>query len=34
VQKIYRAITLTQATGRVDWYRLNTDNDKWVMANL
>lgn len=33
-QKIYRAITLTQATGRVDWYRLNTGNNKWIMANL
>lgn len=32
--KIYRAITLVQATGRVDWYRLNTGNNKWVMANL
>jgi prepilin-type N-terminal cleavage/methylation domain-containing protein len=34
VDKIYRAITLVQATGRVDWYRLNTGNHKWVMANL
>ncbi|MGH7623439.1 MAG: pilus assembly FimT family protein, partial [Gemmatimonadaceae bacterium] len=33
-EKIYRAITLVQATGRVDWYRLNTGNNKWVMANL
>ena len=32
--KIYRAITLVQSTGRVDWYRLNTSTNKWVMANL
>lgn len=32
--KIYRAVTLTQATGRVDWYRLNTTSNKWVNANL
>ncbi len=32
--KIYRAITLTQATGRVDWYRLNIEASKWVPANL
>lgn len=32
--KIYRAVTLTQATGRVDWYRLNTSTNKWVSGNL
>lgn len=32
--KIYRAVTLTQATGRVDWYRLNTTSNKWVAGNL
>ncbi|HVX38665.1 MAG TPA: type II secretion system protein [Gemmatimonadaceae bacterium] len=32
--KIYRAVTLTQATGRVDWYRLNTTTNKWVPGNL
>jgi prepilin-type N-terminal cleavage/methylation domain-containing protein len=29
----YRAITLTQSTGRVDWFRLNTSTNKWVQAN-
>jgi prepilin-type N-terminal cleavage/methylation domain len=29
----YRAITLTQSTGRVDWYRLNTGTSKWILAN-
>jgi len=29
----YRAIRLTQATGRVDWYRLNATTSKWVQAN-
>ena len=29
----YRAIRLTQATGRVDWYRLNAEQGKWVQAN-
>lgn len=29
----YRAIRLTQATGRVDWYRLNVSTSKWVQAN-
>jgi Tfp pilus assembly protein FimT len=29
----YRAVTLTQATGRVDWYRLNASTGKWVQAN-
>lgn len=29
----YRAITLTQSTGRVDWYRLNAQAGKWVQAN-
>lgn len=28
----YRAITVTQATGRVDWYRLNAQAGKWVQA--
>jgi len=28
----YRAITLTQATGRIEWYRLNTTTNKWIMA--
>jgi Tfp pilus assembly protein FimT len=32
--KMYRALVLTQATGRVDWYRLNTSNNKWVIAGL
>ncbi|MEP6494023.1 MAG: prepilin-type N-terminal cleavage/methylation domain-containing protein [bacterium] len=32
--KMYRAIVLTQATGRVDWYRLNTSTNKWVIAGL
>lgn len=31
--KIYRVITLVQSTGRVDWFRLNTGNNKWVQAN-
>jgi prepilin-type N-terminal cleavage/methylation domain-containing protein len=30
--KIYRALVLTQATGRVDWYRLNTSTNQWVVA--
>jgi len=29
----YRAITVTQSTGRVDWYRLNVETGKWVQAN-
>lgn len=29
----YRAITLTQSTGRVDWYRLNAQTGKWIQAN-
>lgn len=29
----YRAITLTQATGRVDWFRLNAKTSKWIQAN-
>jgi prepilin-type N-terminal cleavage/methylation domain-containing protein len=29
----YRAIRLTQSTGRIDWYRLNTTTNKWVQAN-
>jgi len=32
--KMYRALVLTQATGRVDWYRLNTSTNKWVIAGL
>jgi hypothetical protein len=31
---IYRAIVLTQATGRADWYRLNTTTNKWMIAGL
>lgn len=30
--KFYRAITLNQATGRVEWYRRNTSNNTWVLA--
>jgi prepilin-type N-terminal cleavage/methylation domain-containing protein len=29
----YRAITVTQATGRIEWYRLNASAGKWVNAN-
>lgn len=29
----YRAIRLTQSTGRVDWYRLNAQTSKWIQAN-
>ncbi|MEO7085220.1 MAG: prepilin-type N-terminal cleavage/methylation domain-containing protein [Gemmatimonadaceae bacterium] len=32
--KLYRALVLTQATGRIDWYRLNTSTNKWVLAGL
>lgn len=32
--KFYRAITLTQATGRVEWYRRNTTTNKWALAGL
>lgn len=32
--KFYRSITVTQATGRVEWYRLNTSANKWVLAGL
>jgi len=32
--KLYRAIVLTQSTGRVDWYRLNTSTNKWVIAGI
>jgi prepilin-type N-terminal cleavage/methylation domain-containing protein len=28
----YRAITLTQSTGRTEWYRLNTSTNKWIRA--
>jgi hypothetical protein len=31
---LYRAIVLTQSTGRVDWYRLNTSSNKWIIAGL
>ena len=31
---MYRAMVLTQATGRCDWYRLNTSTNKWVVAGL
>jgi len=33
-RKLYRAIVLTQATGRVDWYRLNTETNTWLIAGL
>ena len=29
----YRAIMLTQSTGRVDWFRLNAQTGKWIQAN-
>ncbi len=29
----YRAITVTQATGRIEWYRLNATTGQWVNAN-
>jgi hypothetical protein len=29
----YRAIRLTQSTGRVDWFRLNVQTSKWIQAN-
>jgi prepilin-type N-terminal cleavage/methylation domain-containing protein len=29
----YRAIRLTQSTGRVDWFRLNAKTSKWIQAN-
>lgn len=29
----YRAITVTQATGRVSWYRLNAESLKWVQVS-
>ena len=32
--KMYRALVLTQSTGRVDWYRLNTTTNKWIIAGL
>jgi len=32
--KMYRALVLTQSTGRVDWYRLNTTTNKWMLAGL
>lgn len=32
--KLYRALTLAQATGRVDWYRLDTSTGTWVAATL
>jgi prepilin-type N-terminal cleavage/methylation domain-containing protein len=31
---MYRALLLAQATGRCDWYRLNTQAGKWVIAGL
>jgi prepilin-type N-terminal cleavage/methylation domain-containing protein len=30
--KFYRAVTLIQSTGRVEWYRLNTTSNQWVLA--
>ncbi|HTR78377.1 MAG TPA: GspH/FimT family pseudopilin [Gemmatimonadaceae bacterium] len=32
--KIYRAITVFQATGRTAWYRRNDQNAQWVQAAL
>lgn len=32
--KMYRGLVMTQATGRVDWYRLNTTTNKWMIAGL
>lgn len=32
--KFYRALTLNQATGRVEWYRRNTTTNKWALAGL
>lgn len=29
----YRAITVTQSTGRIEWYRLNASAGAWVLAN-
>jgi len=29
----YRAVRVTQSTGRVDWYRLNTSTNAWAQAN-
>lgn len=29
----YRAVTVTQSTGRIEWYRLNAEAGKWVLAN-
>lgn len=29
----YRAVTVTQSTGRIEWYRLNASAGKWVSAN-
>ncbi len=29
----YRAITVIQSTGRVEWYRLNTSTNKWILAS-
>lgn len=29
----YRAVTVTQSTGRVEWYRLNAETGKWILAN-
>jgi Tfp pilus assembly protein FimT len=29
----YRAVTVTQSTGRIEWYRLNASAGKWVNAN-
>ncbi len=29
----YRAVTVTQATGRVSWYRLNASAGQWVQAS-
>jgi Tfp pilus assembly protein FimT len=29
----YRAVTVTQATGRISWYRLNAQVSKWIQAS-
>lgn len=30
--KFYRAVSVVQSTGRVEWYRLNTTSNQWVLA--
>ena len=31
---LWRAVTVVQATGRTDWFRLNTQTGKWIGGNL